>query len=304
MYMRMNKDELTMNFQQIQNSYGALVTREIVSAWSGQKVSRIVLKPKQVKKFSELTHNLGLEVTGGVEKIFSKRDVGKGGWSNKFDDKPSKLKVPDKMLYVGLSKSQCEKAKQSEENNDEGSLGKKLGIPDCCVNFYLNNQEEAYKNQNDYVPLVLKNSANNYPFNFWNNYVAQYFGYSLLSFFPCSFNCSNAANFSENTYDLLKSIIPNMADKTLHFHKQPILYTEYRGIFLFENAKYNSENKELDIGKGVRLHSTLSKSSKTLKKVEHSKTIRVLGKNNVELLNSQNDIIQLKSDKVCMCLFN
>src|SRR5262249_36047209 len=121
--------------------------------------------------------------------------------------------------------------------DDEG-FGFLLGIPHCCIEAYKRFQPIAKLKQNDFVPLVLGNTEGSVPYSFWNNYVAQYYGRSLLSFFPCSFNCPAAESIARKTYSILQQCSPQWADSFLAIQRANILYTEYLGLHLFPSTHY------------------------------------------------------------------
>ena len=206
----------------------------------------------------------------------------------------------DFLIYVSNDANLLNRSVESEEEGDEEEFGVNLGIPNCCIDFYSKNLNSAYEKQNDFVPLVLNNTKELHSFNFWNNYVAQYFGYSFLSIFPCSFNCSNAAKFAQNTCDLINSILPEQASKIIHFQKQPILYTEYRGIYLFEGAACNSGNIFL---KDVTLHATVSSKSKTLEKILNLDSININGRNRLTFIDNEGNESHSTNNNLAMCTF-
>jgi hypothetical protein len=299
--MRINVKTDRSLFEALVSIVGLLQCREIMSAWAGLKVARIGIKTSDLKRTLKVLDELKLNYHIIPELVYLKRDIGKGGWSNKFDESKN---IPshkgDQIIYVGKTKKELKNAFKADLFGDEGEFGINLGIPQCCVDFYLRNQEKAYQKQNDFVPLVLNNTKELHSFNYWNNYVSQYFGYSLLSFFPCSFNCDKAAIMAQNTYELMSTILPDQAEKIIHFQKQPILYSEYRGIYMFEGCK-TIENK-IFITNCI-LHSTLTPKSKTHLFVSDLRIIEVLGKNKLKFTSFSNQESFINSSNWAMCTF-
>lgn len=288
-------------FQQMISAVGLLQTREIMSAWAGLKVARIGVKPHLLEVTLSHLSKLSLKYHVMPDLVFTKRDIGKGGWSNSFDERKGLPRSKgDHLIYISKDAGALAIAVKAELMGKEGDFGSSLGIPECCVRFYLDNLEEASRKQNDFVTLVYRNTLQNHSFNFWNNYVSQYFGYSFLSFFPCTFNCSKAAKFSQNTCELMRSILPEAADKTIYFQKQPILFTEYRGIFLFENAKVN--DGKITVSNSI-MHSTLGPRSKTLQWVSKVKAIEVMSKEMVAFYGKQSKKTVIKDENMAMCTF-
>lgn len=64
--------------------------------------------------------------------------------------------------------------------------------------------------------------------------VVRYFGWTLLSFFPCSFHCPAAHTVARDSYRLLADASHDWADKFLDRQNTNILYTEYQGIYAFK----------------------------------------------------------------------
>jgi hypothetical protein len=280
---------------------GLLQCREILSAWAGMKVARIAVRPALLNQTVACLNQLDLVFHVLPDLIFAKRDIGKGGWSNKYDEREDlPASKGDHAVYVSTSQKNLTQAVNADIHGDEGEFGANLGIPSCCVDFYLNNQDAAYQKQNDYVPLVAANTKDLHSFNFWNNYVSQYFGYSFLSFFPCSFTCEHAARMSQNTYDLMHSILPDEADAIVHFQKQPILYTEYRGIYLFEGATFDNEKTTI---KNCMLHSTLNLNTKSHQFISKAREIKVLAKGELQFTLEDKSMQLVKNRDWAMCTF-
>lgn len=280
---------------------GLLQCREILSAWAGMKVARIAVKPALLDQTLQCLNQLELGFHVLPDLIFAKRDIGKGGWSNKYDEREGLPAIMgDYAVYVSTSQKNLTQAVNADLHGDEGEFGINLGIPSCCVDFYLNNQDAAYQKQNDFVPLVATNTKGLHSFNFWNNYVSQYFGYSFLSFFPCSFTCEYAARMAQNTYDLMHSILPVEADEIVYFQKQPILYTEYRGIYLFEGATFEHEKTVI---KDCMLHSTLNLNTKSHQFISKAREIQVLVKGELQFTMEDKTMQIVKNRDWAMCTF-
>lgn len=280
---------------------GLLQCREVISAWAGLKVARICVSPSRLTRAVQLLDELSLAYQLVPELVFAKRDIGKGGWSNKFhEDQNMPSHKGDHLIYLGNSAEEVSRGVKADFYGDEGEFGNSLGIPSCCIDFYLTHQEKAFDKQNDFVPLVFANTPTLHSFNYWNNYVSQYFGYALLSFFPCSFNCQHAAKLAQNTFDLIYPIVPEEAERILHFQKQPILYTEYRGIYLFEGAKSVAGKTFV---RDCIIHSTLNQSSRTHQNISRTKEIEVLGKEKLTITSQLGQVQEINSSNWAMCTF-
>jgi hypothetical protein len=105
---------------------------------------------------------------------------------------------------------------------------------------------------------------------------------------------------AQNTYDMMHSILPLAADEIIHFQKQPILYTEYRGIYLFEGATFKNEKTVI---KDCILHSTLNMNTKTHKFITKAREIKILEKGEIQFIQDDKSIQLIKSKDWVMCTF-
>jgi hypothetical protein len=236
----------------------------------------------------------------GSKRYFGRRDIGKGGWSNSFATPGANTESKgDWLVYVAASQKAARLSRDYEEAGRENDFGASLGIPECCRAFYLAQQAQAMKKQNDYVPLVLENTADPPPYDRWNNYVAQYFGYSLLSFFPCSFNCRSAATTSRSTYEFLRMVCPSFARRFVKMQRWSILYTEYRGLYLFENSSYREGRLTYD---SSRIHTTLPNGA-MMRHLLAGTELDVLSKHAIDIRNGTGQIKSYRGSNVCPCIF-
>lgn len=292
---------ISSTFEKLIAVIGLLQCREVITAYAGIKSVRIAVKPPKLKALIHLLQELNLYYIVSDDLIFCRKDIGKGGWSNKFDTRPNlPRKKGEHLVYVGSNKKKLLKAVKADLNGDDSEFGYELGIPSCCVNFYVANSDKAYQKQNDFVTLVYDNTNHKKPFNHLNNFVSQYFGYSFLSFFPCSFDCLGSAQLSLDTFELVKSFIPRYADKTLYFMQQPILYTEYRGVYLFENAIVSDRCVTI---KNSTIHSTLPNSSKTNQFISSTQTMEILEDGDIKFTKYTGEQKLIKSDNWRLCIF-
>lgn len=221
--------------------FGPIVTKEILCAAAGLKLTRVSVTDRDVATLKGLLPSYGMQLTVSEKKYGIARDVGKGGWSNRFTTPVSHDTAGGYWkLYIAADRSLMLRAREHDAGGNDNSLGETLGIPDCCRRFFDAFAKQAFAKQGDLVPFTFSNTVGEYPFDFWNNSACQYFGYSLLSFSPCSFNCPHAAEIARKTYDFLSGIDPDFAERFLQHHRHSVLYTEYEGVFLLIDAEYNA----------------------------------------------------------------
>ena len=288
---------------EISRILGPIPAKETILAVLGYKTSRLGVHPNYYKSIINIFKKFDIKYVIGNYRYTYKLDIGKGGWSNKFGDEAyinDENAFGDYFFYIADSINKAKVTRDNEESEKEAEFGETLGIPLCCAEFYVDNADRAMKKQNDFVTLVLENTYSDPPYNYWNNYVSQYFGFSLLSFFPCSFDCKESVIVSEQIYSILFDIYPEFADQFLYYHKQNILYTEYRGIYLFEKTKY--ENGRI-IYNNSRIHSSI-KNSSIYKLIMQSNNLAIYNKNHCAFSNRMKILKELKGENIALCLFN
>ena len=237
-----DRERLAALYRELQAlGFGPIVTKEILCAAAGLKVTRLSATDLDVAKLERLLPSYGIEVAVGDVKYGIALDAGKGGWANRFTA-PVPADSPEGFwkLYLALDPSLMSRAREHDARGADNVLGESLGIPDCCRVFYDAFAKRAFEKQGDLVPLTFLNTPAGYPFNCWNNSASQYFGYSLLSFSPCSFDCPKAAEVATKTYAFLHQIDAGFADRFLEHHRRSILYTEYDGVFSLVDAEYDA----------------------------------------------------------------
>jgi hypothetical protein len=105
-------------------------------------------------------------------------------------------------LYVSKSKKLLdilsEINSRKEEKNKNYLIWKMLWYPDCCIKFFL---EYNYKSDVDFNVLVKYRTIWQFDWRL-NNLINPY---SLIPFFPCSYNCKEAIKYAENNLEIIKN---------------------------------------------------------------------------------------------------
>jgi hypothetical protein len=215
--------------------------REVLLAASGVKVSRIVANQEQLAVLHNLANLYQFSVINGRVPRLASRDVGKGLCSNQ-----GRIAGPEEpgsflFTYVARTLALAKSAAECDEVGDSEGFGKLLGIPACCRVAYRKFEPIARRSQGDLIPQVWKETSFDVPFDCWLNVAARYFGKSLISFFPCSFHCSDARSEAMMAYQLIRECSPALAATLLESHLTNVVYTEYQGVHvirapLIENA--------------------------------------------------------------------
>jgi hypothetical protein len=219
-----------------------LDVKDIICAAVGFKVARISGDNHRATLIKNALAACGIDAIFSDQKFLSGPDLGKGKWSNYFRGTigPNSSDGVWK-IYVSRSQEVSNRAKTFDMMADHESLGQLLGIPECCRRFYLQYAPQAAKEQTDLLPFIFRNTHTAGRLNFWLNYGARYFGYSLLSFAPCSFQCAKAAEVAQQVWAIVATVSQDLADTFITYQKRTVLYTEYSGVFLLDAIRASGD---------------------------------------------------------------
>lgn len=216
---------------------------EIIYVAEGLKeVSRIIVNDEQAEKITQTLNSLNLKVSISDFKIKKEIDD-----SRQYSDKGFRIakNSPEKgqvFLYVSRKQENAEKAKFYEYDNDHYNFGNILGYPECCVNFFIKNFPIESKKKNDYVLTSLRNSEG-YVFPFYNNTAIRHLDITLLSHFPCSFNCKASLETAKRNLKLIRTLAQELNQIFEGFLKSAVIYTAYDGIFVLRD--FNLKGNEI-----------------------------------------------------------
>ena len=212
---------------------------QILKMLAGYKHSARLMY-RQKSKLDRITSILG---QNGIPYMLSRDiacaaicDRGKGGWANRCRPEG---KMQEYSLYLGRSERAVQEAADAEKRQDDREFGSYLGYPECCNEFFNNEFLHAAEVQGDLFPYVFRNTAEperELPFllnTLW------YFDAGFIEYWPCSFRCPEATEDAKIAYHLLLKFLPGTAAKMKKLLKNPVIYTEYSGIFIFCNSTYD-----------------------------------------------------------------
>jgi hypothetical protein len=226
-YSRLSIEELAPLFAA---GLSHLQCRELCEAVVGYKLSRLNLYPREIEAVRAWCARRGLAVElsdFGVRT--SVRQEGKGGWSN-----VGARVAPGEALrfcYVSRSRSDARAARDAEADPSFSprEMAALLNIPPCCCDFFMEHKREAMEvYADDYALITLRSTASPPPYPWPVNYLGQYFGFSLIHHFPCSWHCSRTRARALDGLDILREVSPDWART----------FTEaLPGVVVFENLR-------------------------------------------------------------------
>jgi hypothetical protein len=286
-------------FWGLKDKFNDNMLREVILASCGLKVARTCLSDDDLVTFLGVAERNKLRVIASPEKYLHRKDIGKGGWSNSLERVvPADYEGGLFNVYVATEKHLAALGLDTEEQNCEDEFGLLLGIPHCCRRAYMQNRQLARLKQNDLIPFVLDNTIGPPPYNFWNNYIAQYFGRALLSFFPCSFNCTLAADLAQTSFSILRQCSESWANDFITSQQMNILYTEYLGVHQFPGSIYADG--------WVKYEPTDVESTESTGVSEYLRAgdrLKVLDRHGVEIYDGNQLVRRLKNEDFSVCLF-
>lgn len=227
-------------FEQLAACHAKNKVREILLAAEGLKVARTLVPEEEAEKFVSTMTASGLYTAIYHRKYVCQPDAGKGGWISRhgleleLEAEPAGLL----MVYLADNPTAALRAMEAEHKHADTVFGDLLGIPPCCSAFYAASIAAAEQEQNDFILAVLDNTDPHWPYLHGTNIAVQYFDTCLISFYPCTFGCTAAAQNTLDAHRVLANYDRVWADELLAAHHDAILYTEYEGIYRLHGAHY------------------------------------------------------------------
>ena len=264
-----------------------------------KKAMRTTVDPHRCEQLTDYLSKNNIYYKSDKVSFKYATDKGKGGWSNLYDPNGElNILCNEFMLYIGLSDAVVNNASLFEKENDE-VFGEILSYPNCCRVAFERNLAISSKKQGDLVPLVADQTTHDGPWSFLLNTAARYFMKNLISFYPCSYTCEKAKAISRQYFNILQDYLPDYAIELKNIMSSPVLYNEYRGIYIFPHA--NLDNNLLRYNPDRILMTTQNSLGKAICK---GSVIRINQSDSVDILKGRNTIKTIQGDNVRMLLFN
>jgi len=196
--------------------------------------------------------------------------------------------------YISYDKDLAEKAKFYEHIRNDEKLGLALGYPKCCVSFYKENYQKALKLRDDYSLMAIENSSAN-P-NFLTNNMLRFFGTTLLSHFPCSFDCGHSMLLANDMLKCVSRHNPLIADYLKDVLKGPVISHAQTGIHTLKGYKIDGKDiyyKDAWLTSPNHMHDLLKLGNK----------IEMIGKNHIRICQDDHVMHEEKGEHVGMVVF-
>ncbi|MBD3164091.1 DUF483 domain-containing protein [Candidatus Woesearchaeota archaeon] len=188
------------------------------------------------KRILRLLKDMGLDYALSDYKVLKHTDK-----TRNYSDKGIKAARQDRregsfFLYVSRGREWAEEAKNAEAGGNDILLGKLLGYPECCVEFFEKHKKEAAETTNDFTVFTFRESSG-IVFPWQNNFCLRGFDISLISHFPCSFKCGASRKTAESNFEVIEKYghdVPAYFSSAL---KCGIMYAQGVGVYCFPGIK-------------------------------------------------------------------
>lgn len=205
---------------------GLIPTLEILDVFYNDKSSRVVIPSLYCNEVCDIlkTYNLHFckSEFGFIESI--------GQFNNATERVPIFSEgVTTVYLYIGPNFSQLYKMRQCDAHYSHVELGLMLGYPRCCIDFFCHHKKDALTYFNDdYSPISAMHTK-----GFGNKLLNTFHrvsGHSIVSHFPCSFNCLSTLPIASRRVEILHLHDKELLDDTTKLLSQVVNYSSRKEL--------------------------------------------------------------------------
>jgi len=232
---------------QLQDRFGSKIKAlEIFSVMHGIKpAARIMVDQAELGETQKWCKENSIAAIASDFKV-RKQDAWKQDAPSKYpaaySDKGAKIPKDSReegyfFLYLAKEQGKAEEAKLLEQDGKHKELGILLGYPECCSAFFEKHFPGQSRHSNDFTLLSLGNSSG-FQFPWQMNICARHFDISLLSHFPCSFQCAPSLEIAKRNCSLLSEHDINLAMQFESDMKAAVIYTDTQGVVLLKNPNF------------------------------------------------------------------
>lgn len=153
------------------------------------------------------------------------------------------------ILYLALKQEAAELAYEAERKEERLELGKRLGYPDCCVEFFYETLRSAppetgitprhiYDNSRDFDLI----NNNLYNFNGRKLMVAEshpleFYRWHIVTHEPCSYDCPASIELGQEYLRILKGYDPDFVENIQILLAKPALWIDPGNCLVFDGQK-------------------------------------------------------------------
>lgn len=165
---------------------------------------------------------------------------------------------PRYLLYISLSSNMAKEAFEAEKNKNTRKLGKLLGYPECCIDFYMNTVIKKKFPFPIYSFIGTKGKLYFYANNIFNldtrlgskdreiisenpDFLIKIPQFYLIWHLPCSFNCKKSIKIGKEVLKALEDKVPVLAEKIVDALKRPFLFIDDFNWIVFDGKVKENE---------------------------------------------------------------
>ncbi|MBI1926268.1 DUF483 domain-containing protein [Candidatus Poribacteria bacterium] len=285
---------------------GLSAAMEILFTAAGvKKAARISINQNAVETVEDVVvKKLGLACCLSPFKIFSKSDLGKGDFANLGARMPIYNNLPgNRFLYLSAHHDDATMLREAdrEMKGNNQLIGKLLGYPECCCLFFSQHWSKALATSGgDLTLFSLNNTHEAGPYDFYTNNIARIFDYKLISHFPCSYTCQRTIQRGQAYHQVLGDFDYILTQQIRRMLTCPILYSDFNGVFLFEEVEFLSETMFRYEPSKVK---SSAKTSPLLELLTRNHTLQYGGKNHILFQHEKAQKKKIKHPQINLFLF-
>jgi hypothetical protein len=158
----------------------------------------------------------------------------KSGYYEGFAHFHPPVKPGEPFFWYGcLTKNQknAEIFKKADKEGDHRTIGKMLGYPDCCIDYFIHTFPINY----DPIWIDLEGKVEGYP---ETNQMLRYFGVRITSHLSCSPTCKTTREIGKIWFRVMEEIDKKVAQEIYQILSDPIEWNSYHGVVQVETPYF------------------------------------------------------------------
>jgi len=158
----------------------------------------------------------------------------KSGYYQGFAHFHPPVKPGEPFFWYGcLTKTQrdAEIFKRADEKGDHKTIGKMLGYPECCIEYF----EKIFPINYDPIWVDLEGEVKGFP---EANQMLRYFGPRITSHLSCSPTCKKTKEIGEVWFKIMKELNEKLAKEMYDLLSGPIIWNSYHGVVQVETPYF------------------------------------------------------------------
>lgn len=140
----------------------------------------------------------------------------------------------------------AQKFKEADQKNDHKLIGKMLGYPDCCINYFI----QTFPIDPVPIWIGLEGKVSGFP---ECNGMLRYFGPKITAHLSCSPTCQKTKEIGKLWLKTMTEIDKNLTNELYDLLSGPMIWDSYHGVVQIETPSFVGLNNALFILKKPRI---------------------------------------------------